>query len=178
MPSADQLKALLRAYAQGDDAQFHSVAMQIAAGEARSGHGKLAEELRELIDRSRLRLPSSSPSPIPLARPRGEVADLLTVSYPKTRLDDLVLPSKTRKILDRVVREHRTVRDIRAHGLAPRKKLLLVGPPGTGKTMTASAIAAELSLPLFTVRLDRLITRFMGETAAKLRLVFDAIAQT
>jgi len=99
MPSADQLKALLRAYAQGDDAQFHSVAMQIAAGEARSGHGKLAEELRELIDRSRLRLPSSSPSPIPLARPRGEVADLLTVSYPKTRLDDLVLPSKTRKIL-------------------------------------------------------------------------------
>lgn len=177
MPSADQLKALLRAYAQGDDAQFYSVAMQIAAGEARSGHGKLAEELRELIDRARVRVPSG-PSPIPIARPRGEVADLLTVSYPKTRLNDLVLASKTRNILDRVICEHRTVQDIRAHGLAPRKKLLLVGPPGTGKTMTASAIAGELSLPLFTVRLDRLITRYMGETATKLRLVFDAIAQT
>jgi SpoVK/Ycf46/Vps4 family AAA+-type ATPase len=178
MPSADQLKALLRAYAQGDDAQFHSVAMQIAAGEARIGHGKLAEELRDLIDKARVRVPSPGPSPIPMARPRGEVADLLTVTYPKARLSDLVLASKTRRVLDRVVREHKTIRDIRAHGLAPRKKLLLVGPPGTGKTMTASAIAGELSLPLFTVRLDRLITRYMGETATKLRLVFDAIAQT
>jgi SpoVK/Ycf46/Vps4 family AAA+-type ATPase len=178
MPSADQLKALLKAYAQGDDAQFHSIAMQIAAGEARIGHGKLAEELRDLIDESRIRVPSGGPSPIPIARPRGEVADLLTVSYPKTRLNDLILAPRTRKVLERVVREHKTIRDIRAHGLAPRKKLLLVGPPGTGKTMTASAIAGELALPLFTVRLDRLITRYMGETAAKLRLVFDAIAQT
>jgi SpoVK/Ycf46/Vps4 family AAA+-type ATPase len=178
MPSADQLKALIRAFAQGDDAQFHSVAMQIAAAEARNGHGKFAEELRDLIDKAKIRVPSPSPSPIPLARPRGEVADLLNVSYPETRLGDLVLASKTRNVLLRVVREHKTVRDIRAHGLSPRKKLLLVGPPGTGKTMTASAIAGELSLPLFVVRLDRLITRYMGETASKLRLVFDAISQT
>jgi SpoVK/Ycf46/Vps4 family AAA+-type ATPase len=178
MPSADQLKALLKAYALGDDAQFHSVAMQIAAGEARIGHGKLAEELKELVDKSRARVPSPGPSPIPLARPRGEIADLLTVSYPSSRLNDLVLSTKTRKILDRVIREHKTIRDIRAHGLTPRKKLLLVGPPGTGKTMTASVIAGELSLPIFVVRLDRLITRFMGETATKLRLIFDAIAQT
>jgi SpoVK/Ycf46/Vps4 family AAA+-type ATPase len=177
MPSADQLKALLKAYSLGDEAQFHSIAMQIAAGEARIGHGKLAEELRELIDKSRARVPGG-PTPIPLARPRGEIADLLTVTYPHIRLHDLVLNSKTRKVLDRVIREHKTIRDIRAHGLSPRKKLLLIGPPGTGKTMTASAIAGELSLPLFVVRLDRLITRFMGETATKLRLIFDAIAQT
>lgn len=178
MPSADQIKALLKAYAQGDDAQFHSIAMQMAAGEARSGHGKLAEDMRDLIDSARVRVPSGGTSPIPMVRPRGEVADLLTVSYPKARLDDLVLASKTRKVLERVIREHKTIRDIRAHGLAPRKKLLLVGPPGTGKTMTASVIAGELALPLFTVRLDRLITRYMGETAAKLRLVFNSIAQT
>jgi SpoVK/Ycf46/Vps4 family AAA+-type ATPase len=178
MPSADQIKALLKAYAQGDDAQFHSIAMQIAAGEARMGHGKLAEEIRELVDAARVRVPAGGTTPIPLTRPKGEVAELLTVNYPKTRLNDLVLAPSTLKILQRVVREHKTVRDIRAHGLTPRKKLLLVGPPGTGKTMTASAIAGELALPLFTVRLDRLITRYMGETAAKLRLVFDAIAQT
>jgi SpoVK/Ycf46/Vps4 family AAA+-type ATPase len=178
MASADQLKALLKAYAQGDNDQFYSIAMQIAAGEARVGHGKLAEELRDLIDKSRARVPSLGPSPIPLARPRGEIADLLTVDYPKVHLTDLVLSPKTKSVLQRVVREHKTIRDIRAHGLVPRKKLLLVGPPGTGKTMTASAIAGELALPLFVVRLDRLITRYMGETAAKLRLVFDAIAQT
>ena len=178
MASADQLKALLKAYSLGDEAQCHSVAMQIAAGEARNGHGRLAEELRELIDKSRVRLPIPGPSPIPFAKPRGEIADLLTVSYPRVHLHDLVLTQKTKKVLERVIKEHKTLRDIRAHGLAPRKKLLLVGPPGTGKTMTASAIAGELSLPLFVVRLDRLITRFMGETATKLRLIFDAIAQT
>ena len=178
MASADQIKALLKAYAQGDAAQFYSIAMQIAAGEARVGHGKLAEELRDLIDKSRVRLPNLGPSPIPLAKPRGEIADLLTVTYPHIHLQDLVLSAKARTMLERVIREHKTIRDIRAHGLAPRKKLLLLGPPGTGKTMTASAIAGELSLPLFVVRLDRLITRYMGETAAKLRLIFDAIAQT
>src|SRR6185437_14548537 len=94
------------------------------------------------------------------------------------RLNDLVLAAKTRRVLERVIREHKNIRNIRAHGLSPRKKLLLVGPPGTGKTLTASAVAGELALPLFVVRLDRLITRFMGETAAKLRLVFDAISQT
>ena len=81
--------------------------MQIAAGEARVGHGKLAEELRELIDKSRARVPSFGPSPIPLARPRGEIADLLTVEYPKVHLTDLVLSPKTKSVLQRVVREHR-----------------------------------------------------------------------
>ena len=58
----------------------------------------------------------------------------------------------------------------------PRRKLLLVGPPGTGKTMTAAALAGELGIPLFLVRLDSLITKFMGETATKLRQVFDAVS--
>jgi SpoVK/Ycf46/Vps4 family AAA+-type ATPase len=53
---------------------------------------------------------------------------------------------------------------------------LFVGPPGTGKTLSAAVLAGELSLPLFVVRLERLITKFMGETAAKLRLIFDNIA--
>jgi SpoVK/Ycf46/Vps4 family AAA+-type ATPase len=178
MATSDQLKALLKAYAHNDEAQFTSIAMQIAANEAKAGHGKLAEELRALIDEAKVRQPSRSPSPIPLARPKGEVADLLTVTYPKVRLADMVLAQETRRVLDRVLKEHKTIRDIRAHGLSPRKKLLLLGPPGTGKTLTASALAGELSLPLFVVRLDRLITRYMGETAAKLRLIFDAIAQT
>lgn len=178
MPTSDQLKALIKAHGAGDDAQFTSVAMQIAANEAKAGHGKLAEELRKLIDEAKVRVVTPSRNPIPLARPKGEVADLLNVTYPTVRLDDMVLTRETRRVLDRVLREHKTVREIREHGLAPRKKLLLIGPPGTGKTLTASALAAELSLPLFVVRLDRLITRYMGETAAKLRLVFDAIAHT
>ncbi len=178
MPTADQLKALLASHAEGDEAQFFAVAMQIAASEARAGHGKLAEELRGLIDKAKSRPTFDSKGPIPLARPRGELADFLTASYPAIKLSDMVLGPTLEKRLVRVVREHKAVRNIRARGLSPRRKLLLVGPPGTGKTMTASALAGELGLPLFVVRLDGLITKFMGETSAKLRLVFDAMNQT
>ena len=74
--------------------------------------------------------------------------------------------------------EQRQQKRLREHSLSPRRKLLFVGPPGSGKTMTASALAGELHLPLFTIMLEGLITKFMGETAAKLRLVFEAIRQT
>jgi SpoVK/Ycf46/Vps4 family AAA+-type ATPase len=90
----------------------------------------------------------------------------------------MVLSLRTKKKLERVIREHRAIQLIRNRGLAPRRKLLLIGKPGTGKTLTASALAGELGLPLFVVRLDGLITKFMGETAAKLRLIFEALNQT
>lgn len=180
MPSADQVKALIASLSEGDEAQFYSIAMQIAAHEARLGHGKLAEELRALIDKAKSRSGTahSSKGAIPLARPRGEVAELLSVTYPPTRLGDMALAERTRKKLERVIREHKAVRAIRSRGLSPRRKLLLIGKPGTGKTLTASVLAGELGLPLFLVRLDALITKFMGETAAKLRLIFEALSQT
>jgi SpoVK/Ycf46/Vps4 family AAA+-type ATPase len=178
MPSADQVKALLNSLAEGEEAQFYSVAMQIAAHEARLGHGKLSEELRALIDKLKARPRLTSRDPIPIARPRGEIAELLRVSYPNVRLTDMVLDKTVKKKLDRVIREHRALRSIRGKGLAPRKKLLLIGKPGTGKTLTASALAGELGMPLFVVRLDSLITKFMGETAAKLRQIFEALAHT
>jgi SpoVK/Ycf46/Vps4 family AAA+-type ATPase len=178
MPSADQVKALISSLTEGDEAHFYSVAMQIAAHEARLGHGKLAEEIRALIDKAKARTRLPLKGPIPLARPRGEVAELLSVSYPNVHLKDMVLGASIRKKLERVVREHRAIALIRNRGLSPRRKLLLIGKAGTGKTLTASALAGELGLPLFVVRLDGLITKFMGETAAKLRLIFEALNQT
>jgi MoxR-like ATPase len=73
-----------------------------------------------------------------------------------------------------VLLEQRQRKKPREHSLSPRRKLLFIGPPGSGKTMTASALAGELNLPLFTIMPEGLITKFMGETAARLRLVFDA----
>jgi SpoVK/Ycf46/Vps4 family AAA+-type ATPase len=178
MPSADQVKALIASLTEGDEAHFYSIAMQIAAHEARMGHGKLAVEIRALIDKAKARVRLPSKEPIPLARPRGEVAELLSVSYPNVHLKDMVLGPRTKKKLERVISEHRAIQLIRNRGLSPRRKLLLIGRPGTGKTLTASALAGELSLPLFVVRLDGLITKFMGETAAKLRLIFEALNHT
>lgn len=180
MANGDQLKALLRSHAEGDDRHFYSVAMQMAAHEAKQGHGKLAEDLRELIDAAKARRspPGVPETTIPIARPKGELAAVLSVSYPALRLSDMVLGEPLQQSLQRVLKEQRHLAKLRSHGLHPRRKLLLVGPSGTGKTMTASALAGELGIPLFVVRLDALITKFMGETAAKLRQVFDTVSST
>lgn len=178
MASAEQIKALLKSHLSGDDSHFYSVAMQVAAHEAKLGHGKLAIELRDLIDAAKLKANNrySNKDPIPINKPLGELANLLSVTYPKSRLADMVLDQSIEDSLNRIIKEQRFFGKIKQHGLSPRRKLLLVGPPGTGKTMTASALAGELGVPLFSVRLDSLITKFMGETAAKLRQIFDAIS--
>src|SRR5215211_4494944 len=176
MASAEQLKALLESHLEGDDPRFFAVAMQVAAAEARRGHTKLAEELRALIDKARANpIVKTAKSPTPIARPREGLADLLSVSYPKIRLPDMTLDSRILVRLKRILKEQRHFDKLKSHGLNPRRKLLFTGPPGCGKTMTASALAGELGIPLFVVRLDGLITKYMGESISKLRLIFDAI---
>lgn len=180
MASAEQIKALFQSHLDGDDSHFHAVAMQIAAHEAKLGHGKLARELRALIDEAKKKKtsPANLLRSIPISQPKGELSALLTASFPKLRLSDIVLDRDIRDRLTRIIKEQRQIAKLRSHGLTPRKNMLFVGPPGTGKTMSASVLAGELGLPLFVVRLEGLITKFMGETAAKLRLIFDALAQT
>jgi len=178
MTAAKHLLALLRSHISGDEEQFLSVALQVAAHEARQGHGKLAVQLRELVDDARSRKSVIGKKPVPLAQPKGDLASLLSVSYSDTRLSSMVLPAELEQRLKRIVVEQRQQHRLHEHGLSPRRKILLIGPPGSGKTMTAAALAGELSLPLFTVLFEALITRFMGETASKLRLVFEAMAST
>jgi SpoVK/Ycf46/Vps4 family AAA+-type ATPase len=180
MATAEQIKALVKSHGEGDDSRFYSVAMQVAAGEAKNGHPDFAAELRALIDRAREKqaLPMPAGTTIPMAAPRGELAELLAAFYPETRLSDMILTPALNARLHRIVDEQRQIAKLKGHNLHPRRRLLLTGPPGCGKTMTASALAGELGVPLLVVRLDGLITKFMGETTAKLRMIFDAVERT
>ncbi|MCP1214359.1 AAA family ATPase [Acetobacter okinawensis] len=180
MASSKQLLGMIRSHAIGDEANFFAIAEHIAADAAKAGRGRMANDIRTLVgnlqDEAARRRPASRPTPI--FAPRGELASILHASYPETKIDDLVLSAPLERRLRGILREHRERDLLEDQGLEPRRKLLLAGPPGTGKTMTAAAIAAELGLPLFTVMLDGVINKFMGETAAKLRLVFDAVSVT
>jgi len=180
--STKQLLALLNSHIEGDEEQFLSIALQVAAQEARQGRAEDADKLKRLVqkarDQQRTGRPAGGHTPIPLARPRGELQALVESAYPKVGLASMVLSEDIRKRLTRVVRQQQERAMLRDHGQAPTTHMLLVGPPGTGKTMTASALSGELHLPLFTVRLEALFSRFFGETAGKLRLLFDQIAQT
>lgn len=178
MATAKQIKALLQSHVTGDDERFLTIAMQVAAHEARQGHTKLANELKTLIDESKANSARRRQNVVSIVQPKSELSSFLEVSQPRTSLAELTFSEGQEKVFARVIREYRQMAKLRLHNLEPRRKLLLYGPPGTGKTATASALAHELKLPLFTIRLDGLITKFMGETAAKLRVVFEAMEDT
>jgi SpoVK/Ycf46/Vps4 family AAA+-type ATPase len=171
----EHITAMVRSHASGDDAAFYSVALQVAAREARSGHHVLAEDIKKVVDASRRSTRRSSVTK--LAQPRGDLAELVEATHPEVTLRQLVAPTALLQQIKQIIAEQRQRQRLLEHGFAPAHRLLFEGPPGTGKTMTAAVVAAELSLPMFTVRLDGLLSKFMGETAAKLRAVFDAVAE-
>jgi SpoVK/Ycf46/Vps4 family AAA+-type ATPase len=180
MPTAKQVLALIKSHVQGDNERFYSLALQLAASEARLGHHALADELKKLLDEARAATKPKlvTKGPIPVTRTSGEFSGLMSVEYPATRLSHMILEQSLGDQLRKIVHEQRQRAKLNEHGLHPRRKLLLVGPPGSGKTMTAAALAGELGLPLFSILLHGVITKFMGETAAKLKLVFDAMQET
>jgi SpoVK/Ycf46/Vps4 family AAA+-type ATPase len=174
MPNARHVLALLKTHIRGDDQEFMSVAMQVAAQEARQGHIKLAGQIRDLIDRAKLER-NRSQQRLLVLEPKGDLASLVTLQEPTACLVSLVLPTELEARLRRVLLEYRQQRRLRDHDLQPRRKLLFVGAPGTGKTSAAAAMAADLHIPLLVARLEGIITKFMGETAAKLRTIFDTM---
>lgn len=173
--SGDHVKALVRSHGTGDDVAFYATALQVAAQAARQGHNRLAADLKAQIDAAQRQATSSRVTAI--AQPRGELADLVVASFPAVSMRDLVAAPELENQLRHVLAEQRQRHTLMQHGFAPVHRLLLEGPPGTGKTMTASVLAHELAVPLLTVRLDSLLSKFMGETAGKLRVVFEAAAQ-
>lgn len=173
--SADHIKALVRSHASGDDAQFYAVALQVAARAARQGQHRAAAELKQLVDDARKSLPNTAVTAI--AQPRGELSDLVVASFPKVRMHDLIAPPEVRSRIEQVIDEQRQRHVLMEQGFHPVHRILLEGPPGTGKTMTAAVLAHELAVPLLSIRLDSVLSKFLGETASKLRILFDAIAQ-
>lgn len=177
MSNARQILAMLRSRAEDDEEQFLTIVLQVAASEARRGHRAIAEELRAAVEKARAGHGRGQTVAVPFATPRGDLTDLLELRSPSHKLDDVVLSEPLRAQLDHFVREQARRDWLREHGKIPSRRVLFIGSPGAGKTMTAEALAGALKLPLFVIRLDTLITRFMGETASKLRLVFDETAK-
>jgi SpoVK/Ycf46/Vps4 family AAA+-type ATPase len=114
-------------------------------------------------------------APIPISHAIKDQTGLVEMSHPQHKLVDLVAPAGLKQQLQKVLKEQMFMEKLRSHGLKPRRKILLVGSPGNGKTFTASVLSGELNYPLCKVRMDAVITKFMGESSAKLRQIFDAM---
>lgn len=171
MATADQIKSLVKAYVDQDDDKFKTVVLQIAAHEAKLGHDSIARELKQQMDK--------------VGTKKGSIIKLnvqnptLLYTMPTVDLNELVVSDEIHEKIKKILSEYRNRKKLYEYGLSNRRKILIEGKPGTGKTMTASVIASEASLPLYTVQVDKLVTKFMGETSARLRQIFDSMeAQT
>jgi predicted AAA+ superfamily ATPase len=169
MARADLLLALVSSGAGGDDLAFRRAAEALIAEEEGKKHTVLASQLTDALTRRR---PTSNVSP--LARSDAAAA-LLHEVEPERRVTELVLPPSARLSINGLVEEHQRRDLLRSHGVEPRHRVLLVGPPGGGKTTLAEAIATELAVPLLTVRYEGLIGSYLGETAARLETLFAAV---
>ncbi len=170
MATAEQIKSLINSHFSGSDERFATIALQIAAHEARSGRTTVAEEIKRVIENSKFKTVKLNPF-------QKDLQGLITESTPEKRLNELVISEEIKNRLARILTEYKQRHKLQKFGLSHRRKILLSGPPGTGKTMTASVLATEMNLPLFIVSMDKMVTKYMGETGAKLRLIFDAIKE-
>ena len=168
MATANQLKTLIKSHFEENNEKFNTVALQIAAHEAKLGHSNLANDIRQIIDNGK----KTSPKLKPL---NSELQGLvLEVESDKT-LTDLIVSSEIKDRINRIIREFTHRNKLLSHNLENRRKILFSGPPGTGKTMSASIISNELHLPIYVILMDKVVTKYMGETSAKLRQIFDLI---
>ena len=170
MANADQILSLIRNHLNNDDAQFRKVALQISSVEAKNGHAVLARTIQELLSQRK-----TSFSALKLIPRNKDVDDLLLQVETYDCLKNMVTDKALKEKIERVIKEFTKREELRKYGLANRRKLLLYGVPGTGKTMTAGVLAKELNLPLFIVRTEKVVTKFMGETGQKLSRIFDFI---
>lgn len=168
MATANQLKALVKSHFENNSEKFNTVALQIAAHEAKLGHTNLANDIRKIIDAAKSNKPK-------LKNIDPNLQGLFLEIYPHERLTDLVVAPQIKNRIERIINEFTYKDKLFRHNLENRRKILFSGHPGTGKTMTASIIANELHLPIYVVLMDKIVTKYMGETSAKLRQIFDYI---
>lgn len=187
---AKLIEALIIAHCSRDEDAFNKALIELTKDEERKGNVALATQLSNaykcdsntVISKESASNTKSSNSLIPQAfqqtiapRDKDSLLELYEILRPEIKLCDVVLPEKQKKILRQVIEEKKGAEELLKNGLLPTNRILLCGPPGCGKTITAQALANELNLPMAYVRLDGLVSSYLGQTSTNLRRVFDAV---
>jgi SpoVK/Ycf46/Vps4 family AAA+-type ATPase len=167
MARADLLVTLVHAASKGQREQYRRALAALIAEERAKQHHVLADRLEE-----GLRFAQADTQ---LAMAHAYDERLLHETKPERMLDDLVLTAPLRRQLDRLLEEQQRAELLRSYDMEPRSRVLLVGPPGNGKTSVAEALASELYRPLVVVRYEGVVGSYLGETAARLARVFEYV---
>ena len=168
MAKAEYIISLIKSHYNNEPERFSTVALQIAAHEAKLGHTFVANEIKNIIDKAK-----ETKHKTKILAP--DLQGLIQENVPAVNLSNIIASQDIKSKINRIISEFVQRDKLLKHDLENRRKIMLSGPPGTGKTLTASIVANELKLPLYTILMDKMVTKFMGETSAKLRQVFDLI---
>ncbi len=174
MARADLLISLVKAGANGDQVALKRAVDQLTSEERAKSHHILADRLERAL--ASVSVTSTALKSKSLSK--ANRADAIHEIRPEITLDELMLPLPVRQEAKNLIEEHQRSELLKAHGMTPRHRVLLSGPPGNGKTSYAEAIAEALQLPFFMVRYDALIGSYLGETNSRLRALFDYVQTT
>jgi SpoVK/Ycf46/Vps4 family AAA+-type ATPase len=170
MAKAEYLLPLIKSHFDKEDERFVTLALQLASHEAKLGHTALADEIKKIVDKSKLNKYKNKTFP-------SDLQGLIIERNVAENISDLIAPLNIKEKINRIIGEFNQRDKLHRNDLQNRRKILLSGPPGTGKTFTASILATELNLPLNIILMEKLVTKYMGETSMKLRQVFDLITE-
>jgi len=174
MARADLLCELIQDGLRGDNMSFRKAAEAICVEERAKQHGVLASRIEEMLrthEHGHFNKSETGNSIQPSAA--SNEAQLFHEKLPRKKLDDLILPEKLLQSCRDLIEEQTRADLLRSYGLEPRNRILLVGPPGNGKTSLAEAIAEALMIPLLTVKYESIIGAYLGETAVRLAKLFE-----
>jgi SpoVK/Ycf46/Vps4 family AAA+-type ATPase len=167
MARSDLLVDLVEAERRGDHARFRVLVEAIIAEERANQHHLVADRLSELITTT------GATEILGRDAAAARMQDLIHEVIPRRRLSTLQLEASVATAAAELIEEHHRSELLRSHGLEPRNRILLEGPPGNGKTSLAEAIAAETMIPFYVVRYEGIVSSFLGETASRLDQTFD-----
>lgn len=178
MARADLLLKLVQSGIRSDRPAFRKVVEAIIADERTKQHNVLADNLAESLNATppdRLFNNVVTNGNGPITEPRQ--CKLFHEVTPRRSFSDIILPDDVRQICQNLIQEQHRADLLRSFNLEPRNRVLLIGPPGNGKTSLAEAIAEALLVPLLVVRYESVIGTYLGETAVRLKQLFEYAAQ-